>query len=174
MTASTSGHKRPRDLAVELLVYAPVGLAVSAKEVVPQLVERGRTKVSTQVSAARVIGRFAVEQGHARASKAFARAREDAQHRLDLLTAPNNGPASRAESRPRIVPRASPAPRPATSGPGGAELAIPGYDSLSASQVLPRLDGLSDDELESVRAYESAHRGRKTILGRIAQLQAPS
>ena len=173
MTASTSGHKRPRDLAVELLVYAPVGLAVSAKEVVPRLVERGRSKVSTQVSAARVIGRFAVEHGQAQASKAFARAREEAQHRLDVLTAPSNGPDHRA-SRPPVVPTTPSALRPAMSGPGGAELAIPGYDSLSASQVLPRLDGLSDDELESVRAYESAHRGRKTILGRIAQLQAPS
>jgi hypothetical protein len=53
-------------------------------------------------------------------------------------------------------------------------LAIPGYDSLSASQVLPRLEGLAADELEAVRAYEAEHRGRKTILGRIAQLQGTS
>jgi hypothetical protein len=51
-------------------------------------------------------------------------------------------------------------------------LAIPGYDSLSASQVVQRLDGLSNDELEAVRAYESATRGRRTILSKIAQLQA--
>jgi hypothetical protein len=173
VTAPTPGHKRPRDLAVELLVYAPVGLAVSAKEVVPRLVERGRTKVTTQVSAARIIGRFAVEQGQLRATKAFARAREEAQQRLDQVTAPNGSPPRVAPRSPVVRP-ATPTPRPATSGPGGAELAIPGYDSLSASQVLPRLEGLSDDELESVRVYESAHRGRKTILGRITQLQAPS
>jgi hypothetical protein len=51
-------------------------------------------------------------------------------------------------------------------------LAIPGYDSLSASQVLPRLAGLAPDELEAVRRYEVGHRGRKTILGRVAQLQS--
>lgn len=51
-------------------------------------------------------------------------------------------------------------------------LAIPDYDSLSASQVVPRLDSLSLDELELVRQYESAKRGRKTILSKIAQLQA--
>jgi hypothetical protein len=51
-------------------------------------------------------------------------------------------------------------------------LAIPDYDSLAASQVLSRLAGLSADELEAVRLYEAAHRGRKTILSRIAQLQA--
>jgi hypothetical protein len=34
-----------------------------------------------------------------------------------------------------------------------------------------RLEGLSPDELEAVRAYEAAHRGRKTILNKVAQLQ---
>ena len=46
------------------------------------------------------------------------------------------------------------------------------YDSLAASQVVPRLSGLTADELELVRAYEAAHRGRKTILSRVAQLQS--
>jgi hypothetical protein len=53
----------------------------------------------------------------------------------------------------------------------GTELAIPDYDSLSASQVLPRLSGLDGAELEAVRAHEVAHRGRKTILNKVAQLQ---
>jgi hypothetical protein len=51
-------------------------------------------------------------------------------------------------------------------------LAIPGYDSLSASQVVQRLTGLTRSELEAVRAYEQEGRGRKTILTRVAQLQA--
>jgi hypothetical protein len=51
-------------------------------------------------------------------------------------------------------------------------LAIPGYDLLSASQVVQRLAGLSPEELEEVRAHEASHRGRKTILTRIHQLQA--
>jgi hypothetical protein len=38
--------------------------------------------------------------------------------------------------------------------------------------VVPRLDALRPRELEAVRAYEAAHRGRRTILNRIAQLQA--
>jgi hypothetical protein len=169
--AATPGHKRPRDLAVDLLVYAPIGLAVTAKELVPALVERGRSKVTTQVSAARVIGRFAVEEGQARASKAFTRAREQAHERLDQMT--SNPPAPVVRPRPAAASRPAPE-RPITSSPAGAALAIPGYDSLSASQVLPRLEGLADDELEAVRSYEAAHRGRKTILGRIAQLQASS
>jgi hypothetical protein len=50
-------------------------------------------------------------------------------------------------------------------------LAIPGYDSLAASQVVPRLAGLSPEELAAVGAYESAHRARRTILNRVRQLQ---
>jgi hypothetical protein len=51
-------------------------------------------------------------------------------------------------------------------------LAIPGYDSLSASQVVQRLEGLSPAELEEVRAHEAAHRQRRTILHRVEQLLA--
>ena len=53
-----------------------------------------------------------------------------------------------------------------------ASSAVPDYDGLAASQVIPRLAGLSPTELEDVRAYEAAKRGRKTILNKIAQLQA--
>jgi hypothetical protein len=52
------------------------------------------------------------------------------------------------------------------------DLAIPDYDNLSASQVVPRLAGLSSDELELVRRYEAGKRGRKTILNKVAQLQS--
>ncbi len=54
------------------------------------------------------------------------------------------------------------------------DLAIPGYDSLSAPQVVQRLAGLSMEELDAVRSYEAATRHRKTILTRISQLQDPS
>lgn len=50
-----------------------------------------------------------------------------------------------------------------------SDLPIQDYDSLAASQVVPRLATLSGDELRKVRAYELAHRGRQTILHRVAQ-----
>jgi len=52
-----------------------------------------------------------------------------------------------------------------------AQLAIPGYDTLSASQVVQRLPGLSPDELQAVHAYEMAGRARKTVLLKAAQLK---
>lgn len=49
-------------------------------------------------------------------------------------------------------------------------LAIPGYDSLAASQVVPRLTTLGPDELGAIGTYEQANRGRRTILNRVTQL----
>ena len=54
--------------------------------------------------------------------------------------------------------------------PEVSTLSIPGFDSLSASQVVQRLDGLNRVELVSVRAYEASTRGRRTILSRVDQL----
>ena len=94
-------------------------------------------------------------------------------------TGPGPGPDRRGHERSRH-------PRHHTGSTGGTErggadprgrrtageaLPIPDYDELSASHVVGRLDGLTDDDLETVRAYESAHRNRRTILGKIAQLR---
>jgi len=54
--------------------------------------------------------------------------------------------------------------------PPGAHLAIPDYDTLSASQVVRRLDGLGHRELEAVYRHETATRGRRTIIHRAQQL----
>jgi hypothetical protein len=51
-----------------------------------------------------------------------------------------------------------------------AGLPIPGYDALSASQVVERLVGLAPEELDAVHEYEASHRRRRTILGKIEQL----
>ena len=52
------------------------------------------------------------------------------------------------------------------------ELPVQDYDSLAASQVVPRLSALSDPELAAVEDYERAHRNRQTILNKVKQLQS--
>ena len=54
--------------------------------------------------------------------------------------------------------------------PVASELAIPGYDTLAASQVVQRLSSLCPDELEAIRLYELSNRRRRTVLHRVAQL----
>jgi hypothetical protein len=91
-------------------------------------------------------------------------------------TAPPTGPTP-VPSRPTTstpVTAAAPSTNGATVGTtepiGTGELPIPGYDLLSATQVIERLEGLARPELLAVKAYELAHRARTTILGKIAQL----
>lgn len=50
------------------------------------------------------------------------------------------------------------------------DLPIEEYESLAASQVAARLDGLSDADLRTIRRFEASHRGRRTVLGKIDQL----
>src|SRR5262245_48399545 len=49
-------------------------------------------------------------------------------------------------------------------------LPIDEYESLAASHVVARLDNLTPTELRQVRRFEAAHRGRRTVIGRIDQL----
>lgn len=178
-------EKNHADRALELLLFAPLGLALSARELLPQLVERGRQQVNGQVTIAKMLGQFAVQQGTVEAEKAFDRARTQVQTALEQLGVLNDQqpprPAAAASASPPPPPRTDRAPTPLpvrderTTAPAAKapapELAIPDYDSLSASQVLPRLSALTPSELEAVRSHEAAHRGRKTILSKVAQLQ---
>jgi hypothetical protein len=50
-------------------------------------------------------------------------------------------------------------------------LPIDGYESLAASQVVARLGSLGMVELDVIEAFERAHRNRRTVLGRIAQVR---
>lgn len=183
--------------AVDALVYAPIGLLFDGASLFPQLIDKGRN----QVTMARLLGKFAVEQGRGEATKAAAKLQDQAAGLLDLLAGaaaplPADAavkPPARPPSRPsprsganasgparqaaRKVAGVAPTPnrtsrRPqAAAVPTAASLAIPDYDGLSASHVVNRLAGLAPAELEAVRSYEAAHRGRKTILSKVAQLQ---
>jgi hypothetical protein len=87
---------------------------------------------------------------------------------------PSAPPAPAASPTPPApAPSSAPIPPDAgwhTDAPAAEALPIPDYDVLSASQVVERLEGLDRESLEAIRRYESEHRGRNTILGKIAQL----
>ncbi|HUF32374.1 MAG TPA: hypothetical protein VMN58_04100 [Acidimicrobiales bacterium] len=175
-----SNDKTPLDRALDVVLFAPVGLALAARELLPDLADRGRQQLTNQATMAKMVGQFAVQQGQVQATKALDDARHQAATALEQLgllgdASSSNGSSATTATAPATTAPAPAAPAPSptpTSGPGAAALAIPDYDSLSASQVVPRLSGLGATELEAVRAYEGAHRGRKTILNKVAQLQA--
>ena len=178
------------DALVDLTVYAPVGLALTAAEELPELIAKGRARVEPQLGAARLVGQFVVAEGRRRVitycgfGGAGVRTRPTDRSTPDAGAGPGpdtgaseasasgEPPAPAKASRAKKAASKSPA-RPAATDdvPDVASLAIPGYDSLSASQVVQRLAGLSPGELAAVGRYETATRGRRTILARVAQLQ---
>jgi hypothetical protein len=71
-----------------------------------------------------------------------------------------------APPRPEPTRVASPDPAAAAI----VERALADYDTLSASQVVRRLESLGPDELHAVQRYEASTRNRRTILNRAGQL----
>jgi len=160
-------HKTPIEQALDLFFYAPVGFLLNAQEVMDDLVEKGHQ----QVVAARMFGKFAVDAAPGQVALLQKRVEKLAGQFAPKPATAAERPSTNGHSVPATqtsAPVAAPSP---AHGPGADLLAIPDYDSLSASQVVPRLAGLSTEELDEVKTYESAHRGRKTILNKIAQLQ---
>jgi hypothetical protein len=207
---------RPLDAALDLFVYVPVGLAMTAVEELPKLAAKGRSRVGTQMMMARVVGQFAVTRGRQEIEKRFSPVPPPSSPVAapggagpvdddgpavsfdEMTNASSNGQASAMSNGQASATTNGSGPGAGGDGlpgadtvdagadvivsiagdlggapaaPGAPELAIPGYDSLSASQVVQRLAGLSRHELDAVGLYEQAHRGRRTIINRIQQLQ---
>jgi hypothetical protein len=190
----SSDAQKAAERALDLLVYAPVGVALYLRDTVPTFVNlfvsRGRAEVGQrkhqaqgQVSQAKAMGEFAVGFGGPKLrehlEKGIAVARKGAESVLAGV-GESDGPQARPSPAPTSAPQpredAAPPPAPERKKPRGSAapiattLGIPDYDELSASQVVERLDGLHPGELDAVRDYEEAHRGRRTILFKIEQL----
>ena len=165
-------------------MYAPIGLLFEGTSLLPELIAKGKSQVAT----ARVVGKFAIGKAQNRATSATAKLQDQTAGLLDFLgdsvtpvaseTPDADGPVPAPSAQSARTAAKKVATQVATNAVDGvaqaasaAALAIPDYDGLSASQVVNRLAGLSPAELESVQLYEAAHRGRKTILSKVAQLQ---
>lgn len=197
-----SNAKEPIERAKEMLVYGPIGLAMYLRDTAPSFmkvfVARGRAEfdqqkraVGDQLGQARSVGATTAD-GTApllrMVAEGIEKVRGTAEGALGTLSGwagesvswtPGDEGASAAEEDTGATASAS------ASGPdvaastsaadaGGDTLAIPGYDELSASQIVEHLEGCTSEELAAIRAHEQATRARATILGKIDQLEPPS
>jgi hypothetical protein len=62
-------RKSPVDQALDLLFFAPLGLALTAAEELPKLIEKGRERATSQAGLYRMMGQFAVNEGQQRAER---------------------------------------------------------------------------------------------------------
>ena len=216
--------------AVELLVYAPVGAALYARDMLPSMmgifVSRGKREVESHIpgrpptpptpppvppevkrridesmgvakymaegglgvardvagsslGVAREVAGSALAQFLAMRANGVPLAEDVAPTTSSAAEATTAAEAAEAPATPvgSVASATSPSTAPAeaevswqTDVPAVESLPIPDYDELSASQVVERLEGLDGEALDAIRRYETEHRGRNTILGKIAQL----
>jgi hypothetical protein len=137
----TSDDKNPKDQALDLFVYAPLGLAYEAKDLLPKLAKRGKG----QADLLRVAGEYALK---------------NAQGDIE-------GFLRSAVTAAGLTPDESDVPE---SDTGGESPPLPNYDDLIASDIVKLLESLEVEQVLAVRAYEQAGRGRVTVLNKIKRL----
>ena len=140
-------REEPPGLSIlDVLFYAPVDAAFGVLRDPRAAAARGKARVETALRQARALGELSLRFG---ASEI--RRRTDGGEPSD---------ATRAPAPPPLRHDAGPPPNDV----------IADYDALSASQIVPLLAGLDAGERARVAAYETAARGRQTILQKLTQL----
>jgi hypothetical protein len=126
------------------------------------LADRTCDRVEQELRNAHAVGSMTVRLGTHEAKRRLA----------DLLASPQGGSEPSAE--PSAQPAKSTKQRTAPEDAAAIDAVIPGYDDLSASQVISLLAELDHEGLGAVSSHEEAHRARRTILNRATQLLGPS
>lgn len=179
---SPVGPSGSEDSSGDVLFDTPLArLAIGSAGVVDRLITRTQGQVALGLTLGRLVGAKAGLPVHAPVVAMLDRPR---LHPVRSMARSSNVTPLRPTDRLSAVGPSSDvgaaqvavAEEPAASEqppvPTIDELAIPSYDELAASQVVKRLPGLDAAELAAIGTYERAHRGRRTILTRIRQLQS--
>lgn len=194
-------EKDPIEQAVELLLYAPVGLIYEYQNVIPQLVKRGKS----QVQLARVIGKMAVDRQNIGIDASIEKAVEGllgtaAQVLTDIGESIGLAPPTSSGSETSGSSNGSGDGAPADTSSADASgseslgsgslskavdskssasvktqpkrLPIARYDELKAKEIIPLLDDLKPAQRSRVGEYERSNRARKTILAKIERLES--
>lgn len=178
--------------AVDLLIFAPIGFAKRARSLLPDLIREGRSTAAS----AKMIGKFVtpiVRKQGTKLVKAkvaeLTRSTTAAQSPSPAQLPESAGPSPAGTSGPKAKVARKRPPRPVESSPvefSPLQLSpkepsmlressmlrepFPGYDRLGSAAVVARLAELSEAERATVRAYETSNRNRRTVLGRLDQL----
>jgi hypothetical protein len=146
-----------RSRAVEIGVYLPLGAYAKVRDQITDLnrnriqrtfgdlIERGQDRLEPIEKA--------VRRRSGNVGKGARTAARSAQKTAERTVKRTTRGASKAPKLPRVaVPKTA------------SELPIQSYNSLTASEIVSRLQGLTQTDLASVYKYERANEGRNTIL----------
>ena len=179
---------------IDDIVFRPFEVAAQLATAPPREIGKRVRQARSDVRAARVLGKLAVDHG-------VRRLRAELADRLDRpeprRSESGRGGGTRRHSTAGAGHRRGPAgaatdagrtPAATASGevdgdsrsdvgapaPDVDQLALPDYDSLSAADINRLLGGLDRGERDAVEAYELANRHRRTVLGKLDQLRDAS
>lgn len=139
---------------LDLFVYAPIGLLLEAKDLIPKLADRGRG----QVALTQLAGKVAGNRGRADTVPLFRQLREAAGTAVGSMTADERELSDELDDRRE-------------SSDDDSALPIEDYNAFSAPQLLEKLEALDQQQLDTILAYERTHRDRQTVTNRIKQLR---
>jgi hypothetical protein len=167
MTGSRESDDNGDDLAalvqrvvVDLAILAPIGFVKKARTLIPELVNEGRSTVAS----AQVIGKFVTPILRKQGTKLV-------KETIRPTPKPTS-PKHTSQKAPSSTDSATAAASTEDAAADAASVAEPfaGYDHLGSAAVVARLGELSAAQRRAVRVYETANRNRRTILGRLDQL----
>lgn len=175
-----------RKEVIDRLVFQPIGLLSAVLKALPNAAEEGRRVVEGPLQTAKFVGDMAAGVVRARygaqlneMEERFRGVRDVVEHTTDSVireararvseTIP--GKQQRRPGDPGSSARESDATDGTRSHAPASVGGIVGYDSLTAAEVVARLDDLSDAALAEVESFELAHRRRRTVLAKISKLR---
>lgn len=144
---------------LDLFLYAPIGLVAAGSENLDEYIRKGREKAMV----ARTVGEFALRGVDDRLAGSLAGMEGMVREFLRIVV------TTSAPTRPRPTTGSEP------TGEGSTESVddlIADYDTLTAREILPLLDGLDETALSRLEHHEVAGRNRSTVLARLRRLRA--
>jgi hypothetical protein len=146
--------------AVEVLVFAPLGLGARLLEDTPAAVGEARRELSN----ARFIGRLTVDQGIKQLRTSLEPDAPSTPRSTNRQDAPDD------LEQPAAAGDVDRSDDPVATDLAAGDLALPDYDTLPAIDIVGKLETLDHTDREAIERYESANRQRRTVLGKLAQL----
>ena len=140
---------------LDLLIYAPIGLLLEAKDLIPKLADRGRG----QVALTQLAGKVAGNRGRDETAPLFRQLVEAAGAALGSMTTDEHELSDELDDH-------------GESSEDDLSLPIKNYNAFSAPQLLEKLEALDQQQLDEILDYELTHQDRQTVTNRIKQLSA--
>ena len=170
--------RSPLARLAELALVVPIEVSGRVIDAVPVVVDKvppAADRVRRELVLARFLGKLAVDQGVRELRSRLLPADEEADTAVQPSTtdeADVADDAHDAEVSSAPVRSVAGATTSADRPPTADALALSDYDHLSSAQIVSKLAGLDESELDAIEVYERAGRHRRTILGKIEQLRA--